>query len=292
MKAIIEKINHTEDFSYHCERVSLPYFTSAWHFHEEFEINFVVEGVGTAFVADNSISFGPGSLFLFGAKLPHVLLNKEEFYKENSGLRSTSIVIRFYHNFLGETFINKPEMSAIRRLLDLSSQGIAFHTQNKTDFKVMFDEISRSTDFSRIHNILKILNMMTTMPDYKLLASDGYISRNSHEDCVRIDKVYKYVMNNISENIELKKVATLANLSVPSFCRYFKSRTNKTFSQFLNEIRVGHACRLIIENNMDSSETCYASGFNSLSNFHKQFKRLKGTTPNNYREKHMISMEN
>lgn len=292
MKAIIEKINHTVDRSYHCEVVSLPFFTSAWHFHDELEINFVVEGIGTAFVADNSVSFGPGSLFLFGAKLPHVLLNKEEFYKENSGLRATSIVIRFYADFLGEAFMKKPEMSALRRLMDISSRGLAFEIEPDSEIKRIFDKITDNGDFNRILNILQILNHMTTLSDYKLLASDGYISRNSYEDCERIDKVYKYVMNNISEKIELKKVAALANLSAPSFCRYFKTRTNKTFSQFLNEIRVGHACRLIIENNHFSSETCYASGFNSLSNFHKQFKRIKGITPNEYRNRHIFSVKN
>ena len=292
MKAIIEKINHTEDHSYHCEIVSLPYFTSTWHFHDEFEINMVIEGNGTAFVGDNSISFRPGSFFLFGEKLPHVLLNSEEFYKPESQLKATSIVIRFHYDFLGLNFMEKPEMSVIRRLLETSSRGIMFQMENSGQVKKLLDDISKSTDFSRILNILKILDLLTKFNQFKLVSSKGYISKNTTEDCNRIDKVYRYVMNNISEKIELDQVAKLANLSPPSFCRYFKSRTNKTFSQFLNEIRVGYACRLLIEKDMDSSETCYASGFNSLSNFHKQFRRIKGLTPYEYRDKHMKTVEN
>jgi AraC-like DNA-binding protein len=127
---------------------------------------------------------------------------------------------------------------------------------------------------------------MSKSDEYEMITSSGYTVLNTNEDYERMDRIYKFIMGNIDKKIRLKDVAEVAYLSSPSFCRYFKSRTNKSFSFFLNEIRIGHACRLLIETNKDSAEICFASGFNSLSNFHKQFQKVKNTTPSAYRSEH------
>ena len=139
----------------------------------------------------------------------------------------------------------------------------------------------------RLIGLLTILDIMSTSSDIKYLSTLNYkpILINS-EDRDRIETIFRYVIKNFSEKIFLEEIADLISLTPESFCRYFKSRTSKVFSSFVNEVRIGNACRMIIDNKEPITQICYASGFNYLSNFNRQFKKIKGMTPSEFQRKY------
>ncbi len=286
MQAVIEKVSHPDNYSFSTEKINLPYFISNWHFHHSYEINLVLKGTGNAFIGDKIMAFGPGTLFLLGQGLPHVLLNDEQHYKKTPGLTASSIVVKFNYNFLGGDFFSKPELYRINQLLRNSKQGISFHKKTMQTVQPLLNKLLTAKGFQRISLILSVLDSMSQSKDRELIVSHGFQFNTSTRDCERIDKVYKYVMDNFTQAIALKNVANVANLSTTAFCRYFKSRTLKTFSQFLNEIRIGHACKLLIEKKLSTSEIAYVCGYNYPSNFHKQFKKLMHLTPLEYQKKY------
>ncbi len=282
MKAVIEKVNAPANYSFSTEVIELPYFISSWHFHNEYEINLVTQGTGTLFTGDSIRKFGPGTLVLIGGGLPHVLLNDKEHYNQNNRLMAASVVIKFDRNCLGNGFFEKPELFRIKQLLDHASRGILFDEIQSQDLAQQIKEMPAKEDFERIIAFLEILNSMANVKNPVYLSSDGFVNKVDYDGCERIDKVYKYVLKNFSKPIKLEEVAEIAHLSTTAFCRYFKSRTLKTFSRFLNEIRIGYACKLLIEDRLSISEICYQTGFNYLSNFHKQFRNIMKLTPQQY----------
>ncbi len=131
------------------------------------------------------------------------------------------------------------------------------------------------------------MHLISNSTDYKLLANEGYANLLKETETDRMNKVHAYVMKNFREKITLDDVAAIANMSATSFSRYFKMHANKTFSDFLTEIRIGYACKLLVEKKMSISETCYESGFNTLSNFNRQFKEVTHHSPLAYRQKYL-----
>src|SRR5690606_13352674 len=135
--------------------------------------------------------------------------------------------------------------------------------------------------------LLRILQMLAQSDEYTLLANPGYSNSLKESDTERMNKVHAYVMKNFREKITLEQVSAIANMTPSSFSRYFKTHANKTFSEFLAGIRIGYSCRLLIEKNMNITQACYDSGFNTLSNFNRQFKAYTNTTPMEYRQRYL-----
>jgi AraC-like DNA-binding protein len=184
-----------------------------------------------------------------------------------------------------------PEMREVKAFLENSGRGIKFHGNTRDVLHKEIIEISKLNGFEKIHKLLKILYICAVSDEYSYLASEGYTNVPAKSECERIEKVYEYVMKNFSKNIKLEEVADIANLSPPSFCRYFKSRSQKTFTRYVNEIRIGYACKLLIEKNYTPSEACYESGFNFPSNFYKQFQAIKGMSPMEYKSQYLKGMK-
>ena len=141
------------------------------------------------------------------------------------------------------------------------------------------NEMLDTTTQQRVIRLLQILDLLSSSEDYELLSTEGYWENLTAADRARMDLVYEYILNNFTEEISLAKVSAIANISVPAFCRFFKLRTKKTFKQYINELRVNYACKLLNETNNSIAQICYESGFNNLSNFNRQFKEIKGSTP-------------
>jgi len=137
---------------------------------------------------------------------------------------------------------------------------------------------------SRLIELLTLLEMLATTEEYRLLASPGFVQKYNSSGTERMTLVYDYIMNHFKEDIRLEEVAAIANMTGPSFCRFFKACTRKTFSRFLNEIRIGFACKLLQEGHFSIAEICYESGFNNLSNFNRQFKKIMEESPLEYRK--------
>ena len=288
MRPIFEKINKSEDQSFYLEEINQPYFTDLWHFHPEIEILYIKEGFGTKYVGDSFYPFSPGEVVIIGSDTPHVWSCNPDYLNPANNLKSSAICIQFAERFLGESILNLPEFYKINNLLNESKRGILFGKRASNMLINALEGLPKTIGVKRLIELLSILDIMSTSKDIRHLSSLNYKSVTiDSEDKDRIETISRYVIKNFPEKIFLDEIASLVHLTPQSFCRYFKSKTNKVFSTFVNEIRIGNACKMIIENKHSISQICYKSGFNYLSNFNRQFQRIKGLTPSEFQSKYM-----
>jgi AraC-like DNA-binding protein/mannose-6-phosphate isomerase-like protein (cupin superfamily) len=260
----------------------MPHFTYPWHFHPEFEILYVIEGSGTSFVADSIEDFQSGDLAMIGSNLPHFWRSDEKYIKSNGALKIKYIVVQFPCDFLKEEIINYPEYHSIGGLLERSAQGIRFSSDFVRKISKKLIKISKSNGFERIILLQRLLFELASTNEYKLLAGELYQHENHSITNFRLAKVMQFLNTNYQRKIELGKVASIANLHPAAFCRFFKEKSGKSLSEYLNDLRIGYACRLIIEGKMSVSQISYESGFNNLSNFNRTFKKHTSFTPTDY----------
>lgn len=260
----------------------MPFFTYPWHFHSEFEILYVMEGFGTRFVADNIESFQSGDLALIGSNLPHFWRSDESYLNSGGKLNVKYIVIQFPNDFLKEEIANYPEFHLIGELLHRASRGIGFSSEFSMRVAKKIIKIARSKGFERIILLQELLQILAKSKQFKLLAGELYQFENHDFTNSRLTKVMHFLNTNYQRKIELEKVAEIANLHPSAFCRYFKEKTGKSLSEFISDMRISYACRLIIESKLSVSQICFESGFNNISNFNRTFKSHTGFTPTNY----------
>ncbi len=282
MKPQLLKISNPADCSFNLFVQECTYFSTPWHYHPEYELVLILESTGKRFVGSSITDFKPGNLCMIGSYLPHYYRNDEEFLIKNSTLKARSIVIHFLEDFLGEKFLQIPESQGIRNLLERSKRGLHFGEQTVEKITPLFKKLPHLTGMNRLMELMEILTILSESEDKTDLTTNPILIRNE-VDSDRVNKVFEYVMQKYQEEIQLKEIAELANMSESAFSRYFKKRTRRTFSQFLTEIRIEHACKLLIFDKMSVADIAVASGFNNLSNFNRQFKAVKKLTPMAYR---------
>lgn len=260
----------------------MPFFTYPWHFHSEFEILYVLDGFGTRFVADHIEQFHSGDMALIGSNLPHFWRSDESYLNSGGKLKVKYIVIQFPGDFLKDEIANYPEYHLIGELLHRASRGIEFSSEFTTKISRKLIKMAQKAGFERIILLQEVLQIMAKTTKYKLLAGELYQTQNHDFTNDRLTKVMHFLNTNYQRKIELVKVAEIANLHPSAFCRYFKEKTGKSLSEFISDMRISYACRLIIEGKMSVSQICFESGFNNISNFNRTFKNHTGFTPTNY----------
>jgi AraC-like DNA-binding protein/mannose-6-phosphate isomerase-like protein (cupin superfamily) len=248
----------------------MPQFTYPWHFHPEFEILYVIDGSGTRFVADSIEEFQSGDMVLIGSTLPHFWRSDEKYLNSGGKLNVKYIVIQFPNDFLKDEIVNYPEYHLIGNLLERASRGVWFPAE-------FTGKIS-----SKIIILQELLQTLAKTNEYKLLAGELYQEESHNFTNFRLTKIMQFVNTNYQRKIELEKVADIANLHPAAFCRFFKEKTGKSLSEYVNDMRISYACRLIIEGKISVSQISFESGFNNLSNFNRTFKKHTGYTPTNY----------
>lgn len=273
------------DRAFECRRVSAQHFDPNWHFHSEFQLFIVMQGSGTRFIGDHVQPFKPGDLVLTGPNLPHLWRSDPEYFDGDPTLWTEGVVIYFPEDFFGNRFLQKVEMARVRQLLMRASRGISFNRATGGIVTNMMVDLQDKADFDAIVGLLKILQVLADSEDYTLLANPEYSNTLKESDTERMNKVHAYVMKNFRDRITLEEVAALANMTPSSFSRYFKTHANKTFSEFLTGIRIGYSCKLLVEKKLSITEACYESGFNTVSNFNRQFKTYTQSTPLEYRKR-------
>jgi AraC-like DNA-binding protein len=262
------------------------HFLRVWHYHPELELVYIKKSSGTRFLGDSIKKFQEGDLVLIGENLPHMWQNDNIYFEKDSGLTAEALVIHLNKDFAGKDFFRLSELVSIKDLFENAKRGVLFRGEIKTHVVRMVEEMLESSPFDRFIILLQLLKLLSTDTSVEILASPGFVDNFKKEENRRLDKIYDYIINNFKEEITLEKVADLAGMNISSFCRYFKKTTNKTFSHYLNEVRVGFACRLLIEQKYNISETCYSSGFNNISNFNRQFKIILNMSPSEYMKLH------
>lgn len=276
----LEKIepNFGHSFSLRKFEESNPNQTPFWHFHPELEIVYIKEGSGKRHVGNHISYYSGGDLIFLGPNLPHY-----GFTDRLSGNKS-EVVVQMKEDFLGENFFKLPEMALIDQLFEKSRAGLTFFGNTKDEVGARLQSLFYMNHFEKLVEFLNILQILAESKDYNVLNAGGISLIVQNQDNDRIDTIYKYVRAHFTESIQLEDIARKVNMTVPSFCRYFKKVTNKTFTEFVNEFRIVHACKLLSEERHSIAEVCFESGFNNFSHFNKLFKAKTGKSPNNYRK--------
>ena len=288
MQPKLEKVPYNLTSSIYVKREIVPYMDYPWHYHPEFEIIFVEKSYGIRLMGSHTGNFHDGDLVFISPNLPHVWRNDKDFYKGDEKLFVDVYVIQFREDALGLRFFDHPEFDHVRKLFLRGQQGILILGKDKRKISEMIKSAYNSTGIERLSVFLKTLDAIANSKNYKLLSQLGYIDSVNKNDTTRLNTVMNYIMTNYRHNINLEEVANLINLNKSSFCRYFKSRTRKTCSQFLNEIRIAHACKLLLNSDLSVSEICYDVGYNNISHFNRQFKRITGFTAREYSKHYFI----
>lgn len=253
-------------------------FDHPYHYHPEYELTLITAGSGHRFVGDHTDTFVSNDLVLLGKDLPHCWLD----FGQSKHLVS-AVVIQFRDDCLGEGFFDLPEMHRIQLLLKRAGRGIHFL---KADDLLMQDlrSLPHLAGPDKLITFLSVMNRLSVTDDFAILSAKEYSTMPTGSKFSRIDKVFQYVSTEFHSAIDLSKIAGLVHMTPSAFCHYFKKYTKKTFTQYVNEVRIGYACKLLMESDLNVSEVCYQSGYNSLSRFNKCFKKITKKTPLNYRK--------
>ena len=282
MKPQLLKITPPPNSSFNFFAQDAAFFATPWHYHPEYEIVLVLESTGKKFIGSNISNFKPGDLCMMGAYLPHYYRNDEQYYAKDTSIRARSLVIHFLEDFMGGNFFDLPECQAIKNLLERSKLGLNFGPETVKKVATKIEGLQFLTGINRLLELISVLAILSESEDMQELTTNS-MSLQNEVDSARINGVLSFIVQNYQQEIHLSEVAKLANMSESAFSRYFKKRTRRTFSQFIAEIRIEHACKLLVQDKMSISAVALESGFNNLSNFNRQFKLLKKTTPLAYR---------
>lgn len=266
-----------------------PHFFDRWHYHPELEFIFIKKGSGTEFIGDSIRSFQKGDVILVGSGLPHYWRSDDEYFEGKPEKICEAMVAHFLPNFWGEKFLDLPENNALRQLLQNAKRGILVKGPAREEVIRLFGQMLQASDGRKLILLLQTLDVIA-QSNYEFLCSDGFVPNHNHSETETINRIYAYSLANFNRKITLEEIAAIAHLSPNSFCRHFKSHTRKTYSGFLQEIRVGHACKLLIENQMTIGQICDASGFNTFANFYRYFKQITGKTPQQYQQIYLKKM--
>ena len=255
-----------------------PHFTYPWHFHSEFEIVYVLKSSGKRFVADSVEPFQEGDITLMGSNLPHFWKSEIQNNPENSN-RVNAIVVQFHKDFFRDEISAYPEFHRISELLKRAARGIHFNNPSGEKIGKMLKRLLKLNGLDRMLYFIKLMDTMSRIENYRILASKAYLLEDHRELNNRLDKIMHFINTNYQRKITQEEVAAKIGMTTASFCRYFKEKTGKGFIFFVNEMRIGYACKLLIENHLSISQICFECGFNNISNFNRMFKRQTGYTP-------------
>lgn len=286
MKPALQKSPISADRAFEAKYLQEPHFDPNWHFHPEYQLFVVLKGTGTRFTGDHLAPFKQGDLVLTGPNLPHMWQSDPEYFEGDKAYWTEGIVIYLPEDFLGHGFLGKKEAWQIRQLFTRSNLGMEFLGATNQCATQLMQQLLRQHDFEKVLTLLELLHLLAASTEYRQLSSAGYTNQLKASDTERMNKVHAYVMKNFRDRISLDEVAAIANMTPTSFSRYFKTHTNKKFSDFLTEIRIGYACKLLMEETMDIAQVCYESGFYTLSNFNRAFREVTGYNPLAYRKKY------
>lgn len=292
MKVLIEKLPLSGNHSFVARTHSTPNFEVPWHQHTELELILFTEGAGLSFIGNHIGRFEVDDIFFLGSNLPHT-------FQKSGDMFTSAVVVQFREDFWGNELLNLPESKSILRLINASLQGLKVHGTSKAILKPLIQSLEKETGFKRIMLLCECLHILAERKEFTALSTQEVKDLNK-KNRERIDHVFQFTMTNFNRPISLAEVAGVAGLSIPAFCNYFKKSTKKKYIDFLNEIRIGFASKLLIDTKDSIINISYESGFNTLAHFNRQFFRIRGMPPSKFRKEFLkagfagynISLEN
>lgn len=274
MKTLIQKIYLKENESFGCHIYRTPHFETNWHKHEECEIIFITEGHGTLMMGDYIGEYKTGDIYFMTGNLPHW------FKKQHHKMVGAAVVIHFKPSLFGKDFLAMPELKNIKYLLQ-KNDGIQLIKKLRKEIGPMMQSIEPMKGYDRIFLLLQCLSKISTPSAYSVL-TQNFTSTSNNINPV-IEKIIDFSFKRYLTPVTLQQVADVASMSIPTFCRFFKRNIKKTYFDFIQDLRISHACKLLTSTDKPVLEICYDSGYNSWAHFSKQFKHVKEMTPSRYR---------
>ncbi|MHA4845003.1 AraC family transcriptional regulator [Flavitalea antarctica] len=278
MKDLLQKLPLKENTSFVCRTYRTPDFETPWHYHVEYELVLMTEGSGNVLVGDYIGDYEEGDIFFLGSNLPHWFRKKEE------NTIGSAIVIQFRESVFGDQFWSLPELQSIRQLLTQSARGVQITGTSKSFLSESIRTMEASEGYHYFRLLFDCLHHIAENRKNRsyLTLSGGTIHREAEG---AIGKIFEYTFANLQEEIKVEQVATLLNMSVSTFMRFFKKNTKKSYIQFLKEVRIAKACKQLAKSQRPISAICAESGYNNWANFCRQFREIKGMSPSDYRKK-------
>ncbi|HEV9038704.1 MAG TPA: AraC family transcriptional regulator [Puia sp.] len=285
MKAVEYRLPQELDKSFIVFEEKGAFFPCPWHYHPEYELVLVIKSTGRRMVGDHIGYFQEGDLVFMGPQLPHVWVNDEQYIQSQSKSAASAIVIQFVEKFLGEYFFNIPEIEAFKKKLKLLKRGIAINGKAREKISGLMRGMLLQNGLQRLAALITIFDILSGCTEFELLASPNYekvVRAGNSPD--RFSTITEYIMNNFTKDITLPEIAGVVNMGVTAFCHFFKQHHKVTFVEYLNAVKVGYACKLLGDKDESIVGIAYHSGYNTLANFNRQFRKLKNMTPSEYRK--------
>lgn len=269
--------------SIYVKEIKTTQLDDQFHFHNTYEIALILKSKGTRIIGDSIENFTDGDFVLLGPHVPHIAYYNNDYSSSRNNTPMHALVVYFHPDWLTERQLNSESLFKLRKLFADSRRGIKISgIQKRKVIKNLF-RLKKSKGLASIIILLETLEIISNTGNYECLASEGYTNTFSLKDINRLDKVYQFIRDHFTETISLESAASIASMTPTAFCKYFKRKTQKTFSNFVNEVRVGYACKLLWDQNLSIYEICFKCGFNNLTNFNKNFKRYTGRIPSEYK---------
>lgn len=277
-RPIREQVPQHEYASFDCEVIQGHDYGSRWHFHPEVQITLALKSAGYRIVGDNISPLHDGDCVLVGADVPHV-------WHQDTVSRSNAvhaIVIRFREDL---PWLAQPEMNEVRRLLQRARRGLVISGKTRKEAQNRLEQLSAATGLGRLIELLHVLHLLSQSNEVKPLASAGFRPALDATDQERMGRILRFIQERLVEDIARDELARVAALSPGAFSRYFKSRTGKTLPEYVNELRIGRACRMLAETDDAVTDVAFDCGFRNLANFNRWFLKLTSLVPRAYRQK-------
>lgn len=288
MKVLPFKVPVSEETSFRIQVDRLKHFYDKFHHHREVQITWIQKSHGSLMMGNTIATFEENDLLVIGADVPHSFRNDEVFYEKNENQTAEATSILFDENAFGKYFFDLPEMKNIKIFIKNADKGYRIKGETKNEIIAHLKSIEEKNGAERFLILMKILNLLSISKEVELLSNLSFLGNPTSSESKNLETVFQYMLDHHQRTIKLEEVAKIANLSVSAFCRFFKLRTRKTFSQFVNEFRISVACKKLLLDDFSISEVCYEVGFTNLSNFNRQFKKITGFTPSQYIVKHRM----
>lgn len=264
-----------------------------WHHHPEYELCLITKGRGKRMVGDSIDRFENNDLVLIGAYTPHECLCDPDFFDHPDGFQGEGIVVQFVYDFLGEAFFKIPENSTLDKFILGSTRGFSFYGESKKKLISIILKMGEMSDNERLYALFSIFKIFSTTREYKVLSSPAFSEPFWVDELGPMQKALKHILQNFHKPLTIDDLLGITNMSNTSFYASFKKTYRMSFKDYLLNVRVGYACKLLTDGTQNIAGIAYDSGFGNISNFNRQFKKIKGITPSKFLEEvHKIEREN
>lgn len=265
--------------------INKPHFDHPFHFHKLCELTWIEKSHGKLIIGDYVGNFAEGEIILSGPELPHLWRCDSAYYKNNKNLHTKAVGLYFPSELINRLSDDSPSLHRYNKLMLRAERGLRFLGRTKLTINSKMRDIVETDGLLQLGIFLEIIDILTRSKEFEFLSSLGYKRSSYINDMDRFNDVYLFLLKNFHRDIMLEEVANICSMSPNSFCRFFKQKTQKTFTQFLNELRIGHAKKLLQNENYTIKDICYECGFNNPVNFFSFFKRITGQTPSVFRQR-------